>query len=341
MKIPKPRKLKSGNYFIQLRFNGRSISITKPTARECTAEAMYVKAQYKLGYDIESYISDGAFSELTVGKALERFINERTNILSPSTIRNYRGIARNRFQEAYKASLADDIDWQGIINREAKEVSPKTLSNAFAVICSVYRNYGLEPPNVTLPTIISKERPYLLPNQIPIFLDAVIGKPCEMSALLALHSLRRSEILALTRDKISDDIIHVEGAVVYDDNNERVFKAKNKNATSMRTIPIMIPRLKELVDGVPQDEPLITIAPNTMRKQINRVCKDAGLPEVGVHGLRHSFASLAYHIGLPERECMEIGGWADRTTMHKIYTHIGTATRQQSINKMSEFYKSI
>lgn len=341
MKIPKPKKLPSGNYFIRLRLGGQDIGITKPTAKECTAEAMYVKSQYKLGYDLEGYLQSGVFSELTVGGALERFIDNRSNILSPSTIRNYRGVLRNRFQEALKSPLTDDIDWQRIINQEAKEVSPKTLSNAFAVICSVYRDCGLSPPKASLPSVISKERPYLLPNQIPTFLDAVKGSPCEMSALLALHSLRRSEILALTRDKIYDDIIHVEGAVVYNERNERVYKVKNKNATSLRTVPIMIPRLKELVEAVPKGKPLISIAPNTMRKQINRVCRAADLPEVGVHGLRHSFASLAYHIGLPERECMEIGGWSDRTTMHKIYTHVGTATRQQSVNKMAEFYKSI
>jgi hypothetical protein len=53
------------------------------------------------------------------------------------------------------------------------------------------------------------------------------------------------------------------------------------------------------------------------------VCDAAGLPRVGVHGLRHSFASLCYSLGVPAKITMQIGGWSNPQTLTKIYTHLG------------------
>ena len=61
---------------------------------------------------------------------------------------------------------------------------------------------------------------------------------------------------------------------------------------------------------------------------------------MGVHGLRHSFASLAFHLGLTEQETMELGGWSDYNTMRKIYTHLAAADRLKSQNKMAAFFKA-
>ncbi|MDD6612234.1 MAG: site-specific integrase [Clostridiales bacterium] len=163
-----------------------------------------------------------------------------------------------------------------------------------------------------------------------------------MAAVFALHGLRRSELLALDKKDvdISAGTISVHGAAVMDEDNNLVRKRENKNISSNRIVPIMIPRLKELVEAS-SGGPLVTIPPNKIWYYINSVCQNANLPKVGVHGLRHSFASLAYHLGLSERETMEIGGWVDQNTMRKIYTHLAQSDRLKSANKMAEFYNSI
>ena len=66
------------------------------------------------------------------------------------------------------------------------------------------------------------------------------------------------------------------------------------------------------------------------------MCAANGLPQVGNHGLRHSFASLAYHLGIPEKIAMEIGGWEDSKTMHDIYTHLA----KRDIAKRSEDFSN-
>lgn len=42
----------------------------------------------------------------------------------------------------------------------------------------------------------------------------------------------------------------------------------------------------------------VQMVDNTIRRNLQKISEDAGLPYVGLHGLRHSFASLAYHLGL-------------------------------------------
>ena len=45
--VPEPRKLPSGAWFIQLRFNGHSIPVTSDSKKECIAQATAKKAEYK------------------------------------------------------------------------------------------------------------------------------------------------------------------------------------------------------------------------------------------------------------------------------------------------------
>ena len=176
-----------------------------------------------------------------------------------------------------------------------------------------------------LPQIVPKERPFLEPEHIKPFIKAVHGTNVEIPALLALSSLRRSEIMALKWDNIDfkKRTIKVSGAVVYDENNALIEKEENKNRASARTVPIMIDELyNALKKAKESNDPIVDCSPNTLRDRINSICKRNGLPLVGVHGLRHSFVSLAYHLKVPEKIVMDIGGWSDYQTMRKIYTHI-------------------
>ena len=49
MKVPEPRKLKSGTWFIQMRLSGESIPVSAPTRTECIKQAEKIKADYRNG----------------------------------------------------------------------------------------------------------------------------------------------------------------------------------------------------------------------------------------------------------------------------------------------------
>lgn len=333
MKVPKASKLPSGSWRIQLRLGGESISITERTEKDCVRKAELVKAEYRSGKETEKYYG------ITVTKAIDEFISSRANVLSPSTIKAYRSMQSHRFQSIMQRRITDSFNWQKLVDQESRLASAKTVKNSFVFIRSVFKENGIVVPDVKMPQIVKNEHPYLTWEQIPKFLDIIYGEPCEMAALLGLHSLRRSEMLAVEKSSVNNGIIHIHGSAVVGENMELIRKATNKNTTSRRDVPVMIPRLQELVDNAP-DGFLITCYPTTMYNQINKLCEKNGLPKIGVHGLRHSFASLARHVGLSEQETMEIGGWADRNTMHNIYTHLDKVDRANAVNKMAAFYET-
>ena len=343
MKIPKAKKQKNGEYRIQLRLGGESIPVRAFTDKECTNKARLIKAEYLAGKQIEKVSSK---EEQILQSIVEKFIDSRKAVLSPATIAGYNIIKNNRFKEYMQMKPSAITDWQAVINDEVKTgISAKTIKNSWALVSSSLEYSGIRSPNVKLPQIVQKTRPWLDADQIKIFVKAVKGKDCEIPALLALHSLRRSEILGLTFEKIDlkKNIIHVEGAAVPGEDYKLVYKETNKTKHSRRNVPIMIPELRKAILAIPKEKrkgKIYTKYQNIIWRDINRICKENNLPEVGVHGLRHSFASLAHHVGIPEQEAMLIGGWEDANTMHKIYEHISDADRLKSENKIAEFFKN-
>lgn len=331
IKVPKPRQ-RGKRWYLELRKEG--VTVIEDTEAEAIAKAQAIRAGF-----IEAEKKRPA---LTLRQAIDNYIAERSNIISPATVRGYNGIRNGRFKTVADTDIHSISNWQSIVNDEAELCSAKTLENAWNFVCSVLRANGIQPPDLTMPQEIQKELPWLDYNQIQTFLAAVKGKPCELAALLALHSLRRSELLAITPSKISDGVIHVEGSRVFNTENVLVEKPTNKNSKSRRDIAIVIPRLSELLElsDTPPNEPLITCYPNTIWAQINKVCEDSGLPPVGVHGLRRSFASLAYHLKWSERQTMKTGGWSDFKTVHNIYVKLAEADEQADIQKMREYYKN-
>lgn len=339
MKVPEPRKLDSGTWFIQLRLNGVSVPVSASTEKECRRAAELIKAEHRAG---KRQIQK-AKTEPTLRQAIDEYINARSNTLSPSTIRGYEIIKKHRFQSVMDKKLKSIDNWQAIVNAEAKSVSPKTLKNAWFLVASVLKYEGYSVPSVKLPAVPPKEKAYLEPEMIPKFVEAVKGQRCEVEALLALSSLRCSEICALTWDNVDLDHrrILVAGAAVTDKNNKVVLKETNKNASSHRYVPILMDELFDALNAVKDKTGyVVSVKPNTIYRRINKVCEDNGLPLVGVHGLRHSFASLAYHLGMPEKIAMQIGGWSDYDTMRKIYTHLSQKDVSKYAGEMKQFYRN-
>lgn len=234
--------------------------------------------------------------------------------------------------------------WQRAVNSEAKLCSAKTLRNAWLFISSVIANTTGNRVNVRLPQVIQNDLAFLTAEQIPAFLDAVKGKPCEITALLALSSLRKSEILALRWADIDLErgCIYVRGAAVQNADGAIVRKKETKNTTSRRTIPFLLPQLKAAVEAAEKPGELVANwSYNTACKQINRACESAGLPSVGLHGLRRSFASLAYHLGISEEVAMKAGGWADIYTMRKIYTKVSEADITKQGKEYEAFFANL
>ena len=332
IRVPEPKKTPSGKWRIQLRAEGESV--TEDTAAKCVAKARAIRAGF-----IEQKKKTG--SKLSLGDAIDTYISNTDNLFSPATKRGYSIIRRNRFHAYMDVDIKTFTDWQAMVNDEKKLCSAKTLYNAWGLVSAVLNFNKITPPKVKLSQVIVPDQPWLTYEQIPLFCKAIYGEPCELGALLALSSLRRSELCAVTPDHVAVDgsSVLVSGAIVPDENNTFVHKDENKTQQSRRTVPVFIPRLRELLCAMDRDcDFIVSMHPDTLRKRVNAICKKAGLPEVGLHGLRRSFASLGHHLGRSEQEVMAIGGWEDYQTVHKHYLKLSAKDHLRGHKKMERYY---
>lgn len=336
LKIPKIIQLPSGSYSTKVMIDGKRYTITKETAEECAAEAAAIKYRSKQAEDNQRQ------HKTTLAEAVDAYIDKRRGKRSPATIRGYVAYRNYCLQSMMDANIykTSDKQWQIAIDRDFREMSPKYTKNAWSMFASAIAEQTGRRPVVELEPVIKEERPFLEPEQVLTFVEAIKGQPAEIAALLELSSLRISEVLDVrgTDVNLEKNWIRVKGAAVYGEDGKLVHKKENKNASSARYVPI-IPPLREALASVElTDDYLVKMTCSGIYSQINRTCRNCGLPEVGNHGLRHSFASLAYHLQIPEKIAMEIGGWADDGTMRKIYTHLARRDIDKRAEDFTKFF---
>lgn len=321
IKVAPPSLTKSGKYRGRVMVDGQRVWITEDTEAGYYVRARAVKAKM---------IEQSVKPKNTLGEIIDKFIKDNSPVLSPSTVRSYKGMREARFKD-YIDSPVSSIPYQVMISEESEKVAPKTVKNAWRLVTAAYKYAHIPAPVVNLPKPVRKERAFLDFVQIQKLLPAIHGDPCEVVYLLALHSLRLSEILALT--DCDGKTIRVRGAVVRGSEG-MIRKEENKTDLSRRDVPVMIPRLAELCDRLP-----VTFSGTMINKHLQAACAAAGLPEISLHCLRHSFASLAYHLHWTEKATMMLGGWSTPAVVHEIYTHLAQTDVEEDVERMRAFYE--
>lgn len=340
MKVPEPRKLPSGNWFCQLRLGGESIPITAATEKECRRQAQLIKAEHMAGKRAVQR------SDLTLRQACEQYIAKKEKAQrSPETIRGYDIIMRNRFQDVMDLPVSARTDWQKAYNADAAHLSPKTMENTWRFIRSACREVcGIDLPDVTTLTPKRTEHLFLEPEEIRIFVaEAAKDKKYAIPLMLCLLSCRSSEVQGLSWDDVDlrGGRIHISGAMVQNKAREYVYKDENKTDESSRYIPILIPQLRDALDAVPgKSGKVVKERPNSVYRRANQICERLGLPQVGQHGLRHSYASLCFFLNVPVKATCATGGWKNDKIVTEIYTHLSKKYIDSQLSKMMAFFQN-
>lgn len=336
MKIPTAKKLPSGKWRCQVVVEGKRRSVTASTKKEAERKA----AALKTGY-LEA---QSAPKSLTLTQAIDRYIDSRSNVLSPSTIREYRKIPIDRFPGLMGRNLSSltKQEIQRAVDEEATKVSPKTVKNAFSLVHAALKFYGLATADgVTLPQIQEKETGYLQRNEIFKLIDAVKGDSCELPILLGLlHGLRRSEILGLCWDcvDLKNGALTIRRSYVLDDNKHWVLQDRTKTRTSHRTI-MADQRILDLLQAMPKGEGrIVTIHPSTLDRHLRRACDAIGAGRTSPHGLRHTWAAVMSSLGVDDRVIVREGGWSKGHTLKRRYDYVFTAEAQEAQRKRARFF---
>lgn len=337
--MAKPKKLPSGRWNIRVydytdeKGNKRYKSITADTKREC--ERLASK------FEIEKAHKNRTGEQMIFRIALERYIAERSEILSPASIRKYNNMARTLtdLDDYPLRELTEDV-LQPFCNKLAAEYSPKTVKDRIMLIKGVINRFM---PNATIRVKLPEKLPPKgsIPSEHDItrMMEAVKDTPMEIPiALGAICMLRRAEIAALTRFDIDkNNMLTINKSMVMNDNGEWVIKPP-KTYSSNRTIWVpdaIADKIRHLPPGG------IGLNPQAITNRFSRLLERERIPHCRFHDLRHFGATIRHSMGIPSATIQKEGGWLDIRTLEQIYTHSMSIDEKKSAQIMNEKYKKL
>lgn len=257
---------------------------------------------------------------MTLNDAIRKYVAYRERVISPSTLRLYKGYAR-QLQAFGKLSL-DDVNQERVqeyVNELAITLEPKGVRNIHGFLSAVLKTY--RPDMILRTTLPQNIKPNLYTPTDEDFrklLNVVRGTKWEIPVLLsATSSLRRSEICALTIEDVGDGWIRVDKAMVLNDQNEWVIKTTKSEAGTRISYPPV--EVTDLIKRSVKSGRVVTMSPASISSLFPRLLKKYQLPAFRFHALRSYWCSVMHYLGVPDKYIMEMGGWQDVGTVRSHY----------------------
>lgn len=79
--------------------------------------------------------------------------------------------------------------------------------------------------------------------------------------------------------------------------------------------------------------------PSHLRQRFDRLLKDAGLPDVRFHDLRHSAATILLSMGIHPKVVQEILGHSQISMTLDTYSHVLPSMQQEAMDKLDDLFK--
>jgi integrase len=307
----------------------------------------------------------------TVGSFLDEWLVEAEPARGARTMARYRTVARLYLKPRLGYLKLSQIGPQHIqaLQREllSAGLAPRTVLKVRDVLSGAlgqaerWRLISRNPVElVELPKVHEVERRVLTRVEAIGFLEAIRGNRLEALYLVALAlGLRRGEALGL---KGKDDVDWTEGAIrvrrqlqrVEHGGGRQLLDTKSRAGVRTMYLPeIALAKLREHLQRQ-NDERLeagerwqehglvfpstvgTPMEPRNLNRAWDALRKRLGMPDLKLHGLRHSAASLYLALGVPPHVVQGIIGHADPSTTMTVYAHVNDADRREAARLMNE-----
>ncbi|QXW27169.1 site-specific integrase [Acinetobacter johnsonii] len=290
MKLPKARK-RGESYRIELMFNGKRISATRDTEKECEQWAMLkllelkteqgkdvkeVKQHYPLSalmYRYNEDIGKHKKSARTIRISIKQFIETYPVIsemsihdITPQILTDWRN---SRLKNVSAGTVLRDISLFSAIFSYAQKELFLLDSNPFSMVSKPSqpksRNRRISDSEIDL---VLKAHNYER-GQVPVEIQHYVA----WAFLFAIETtMRQGEIISIKRSNIFNDYIHLPDT---------------KNGDS-RDVPLMN-NAKELLKLIPDNgsDQLLNISSSTFQNTFSKKLKSANIKEMHFHDTRH------------------------------------------------------
>ena len=211
----------------------------------------------------------------------------------------------------------DVMDWQNVIrgltDAKGKPYSPtylKTVHNQLSALFNhAVRYYGLQVnPAAKAGNMGVEERREMLfwtKEEYLKFADAMMDKPLSYYAFEMLYwcGIREGELLALTPADFDFEKRTVSINKSYQRLNGEDLITTPKTEKSNRVITMPQFLTEEIQDyikmlyGIGPDDRMFTVTKSYLHREMDRGAKEAGVPRIRIHDIRHSAVSLLIDMG--------------------------------------------
>lgn len=353
-----PYKLASGRWGIRVHMyvdeNGR------PHQKKFSADTK--KEVLALAREFEFNRDRLAHGRLTVAECVQRYIDKKRPVASPSTITGYEYIFRVEFSEdppitekekgarekrrvrigSVQLAALDSDKVQDWVNDLAGVVSSKTVRNIYGLFISAVT--AADPAvrlQVTLPQAVRGEIRVPTSAEIRLLLQLSEGSPLHLAIeLAAFASLRAGEIAALCRSDLVGDKLIIKRSMARSGVGGKVrwVIKEPKTTDSRRVIPCPSFMREEILAG---PDRVVDLTPLQISSAYRRLVARSGLEHTRFHDLRHYFASFHHAAGTPDQYIMEWGGWSSDWTLKEIYRNTLADEREKIAERMDTLFTNI
>lgn len=271
-----------------------------------------------------------------LGNLIDNYIDDKRNVLSPSTVERYERIRERHFQRLMivPANKLTSERIQREINLMSAEYAPKTVRNAYGLITATLDLYAPEVKfRVTMPA--KRKIEYHIPTTEEVNTLLAAASPNMKTAIMlaAFCGLRRGEIAALTDSDIHDNVLHVSKSAVIDSNHQTVIKTpKTYHSDRIVMMPDIV---KNHLEG--KVGKICPIALSTITREFDSLRDRLGM-KCRFHDLRHYYASILHAIGVPDQYIMEQGGWKSDFMLKAVYRNTLDDMRAKNNAKINSFF---
>ena len=334
------------------------------------------KAKLKKAIEESQSLDVGRADEYTVAAWLRTWFELYAKPhIRPSTMNYYRNIEQhiipaigdiplNKLTTRDLQKLYNDLQSNGRLRKVQKKEKPG-LSNSTvrgihmmlhnALDRAVKEKLILTNPteNCIIPKIEKQEMKILHPDHISAYLNAAERRNAlPMFYLELVTGLRKGEITALLWSDLDakNKTISVSKQYIKNPNGELTL-SRPKTETSVRKVSIP----QEAVDllmvehGKHPENPYMFPSPATGEMYYpdsvvnlhKKILKDAGLPHIRFHDLRHTFATLALQNGVDVKTVSSMLGHYDAGFTLRTYTHATRQMQQKAAEKMGNFMAQV
>ena len=167
--------------------------------------------------------------------------------------------------------------------------------------------------------------------------------------LISKTGLRFSEALGITPDDFDLSRLTLSVNKTWDYKSDKGSFSSTKNTASIRKVPIdwqIAMQFAQLIKDLPKDQPIF-ITPGkkfyneTANDKLARYCQKAGIPEISVHGLRHTHASLLLYAGVSIASVAQRLGHSNMNTTQRTYLHVIQELENADTDKIMRYLTTL